>query len=78
MDAPHGPDPSASEIEEMLRSAEAFAQRWLAPLVVALFWFRLPDVFGPMPNWFGLLAIIGVGVWSLLALKHFEHMKTCT
>ncbi len=48
----------------------------LAPLVVALFWFRLPDVFGPMPNWFGLLAIVGVGVWSLLALKQSGLYET--
>jgi TRAP-type mannitol/chloroaromatic compound transport system permease large subunit len=48
----------------------------LAPLVIALFWFRLPDVFGPMPNWFGLLAIVGVGVWSLLALKQSGLYET--
>jgi TRAP-type mannitol/chloroaromatic compound transport system permease large subunit len=48
----------------------------LAPLVIALFWFRLPDVFGPMPSWFGLLAIIGVGIWSLLALKQSGLYET--
>ncbi|WP_332819629.1 acyl-CoA dehydrogenase family protein [Sphingopyxis sp.] len=30
--AHNGTDPSTGEIEEMLRSAEAFAQRWLVPL----------------------------------------------
>jgi TRAP-type mannitol/chloroaromatic compound transport system permease large subunit len=33
-------------------------------------------VFGPMPNWFGLLAIVGVGVWSLLALKQSGLYET--
>ncbi|MEP7348714.1 MAG: hypothetical protein ABI668_02040 [Sphingorhabdus sp.] len=32
--ASHGTDPSTSDIEEILRSAEAFAQRWLSPLNV--------------------------------------------
>jgi TRAP-type mannitol/chloroaromatic compound transport system permease large subunit len=48
----------------------------LAPLVIALFWFRLPDVFGPMPNWFGLLAIIGVGIWTVVALKQAGLYET--
>jgi TRAP-type mannitol/chloroaromatic compound transport system permease large subunit len=48
----------------------------LAPLVIALFWFRLPDVFGPMPSWFGLLAVIGVGIWTVLALKQAGLYET--
>ena len=48
----------------------------LAPLVIALFWFRLPDIFGPMPSWFGLLAVIGVGIWTLLALKQSGLYET--
>jgi TRAP-type mannitol/chloroaromatic compound transport system permease large subunit len=48
----------------------------LAPLVIALFWFRLPDVFGPMPSWFGLLAVIGVGIWTVVALKQAGLYET--
>ncbi len=48
----------------------------LAPLIIALFWFRLPDVFGPMPTWFGVLAIVLVGMWSLLALKQSGLYET--
>lgn len=48
----------------------------LAPLFIALLWFRLPDVFGPMPTWFGTLAIVLVGIWSLLALKQSGLYET--
>jgi TRAP-type mannitol/chloroaromatic compound transport system permease large subunit len=48
----------------------------LAPLFIALLWFRLPDVFGPMPTWFGTLAIVLVGLWSLLALKQSGLYET--
>jgi TRAP-type mannitol/chloroaromatic compound transport system permease large subunit len=49
------------------------------PFVVSVVWFRFPEAFGgPVPTWLGLIAIVCVALWSLLALRQsgmFETIK---
>ena len=51
---------------------------WI-PFIASVIWFRFPDFFGgPVPTWFGLLAIVCVGIWALIAVKQaglFETVK---
>ncbi|MGH6609623.1 MAG: TRAP transporter large permease subunit [Burkholderiaceae bacterium] len=46
------------------------------PFVISIFWFRNPQSFGPVPTWFGLIAIIGVAVWCIVALKQVNLFGT--
>jgi TRAP-type mannitol/chloroaromatic compound transport system permease large subunit len=48
------------------------------PFIVSVIWFRLAvgGALPPVPTWFGLLAIIGVGIWSVLALKQVNMLDT--
>jgi TRAP-type mannitol/chloroaromatic compound transport system permease large subunit len=50
---------------------------WI-PFIVSVIWFRfaIGGTVPPVPTWFGLIAIIGVGVWSLLALKESNMLNT--
>jgi TRAP-type mannitol/chloroaromatic compound transport system permease large subunit len=51
---------------------------WI-PFLISVAWFRFPDFFGgPVPTWFGLIAIIGVVIWGMIAVKQvglFETVK---
>jgi len=48
------------------------------PFLASIVWFRLAlgGVVPNVPTWFGLIAIIGVGVWSVLALRQAKLMDT--
>jgi TRAP-type mannitol/chloroaromatic compound transport system permease large subunit len=48
------------------------------PFVISVVWFRLAvaDAAPPVPTWFGLIAIIGIGIWSLLVLKQIGMTNT--
>src|SRR4030095_14778652 len=48
------------------------------PFLASIVWFRLAlgGVVPKVPMWFGLIAIIGVGVWSVLALRQAKLMDT--
>jgi len=50
---------------------------WL-PFLASIVWFRLAvgGAAPKVPTWFGLIAIIGVGVWSVLALRQSKLMDT--
>ena len=51
---------------------------WI-PFFISISWFRFPEFFGgPVPTWFGLIAILGVLIWALIAVKQagmFETVK---
>jgi TRAP-type mannitol/chloroaromatic compound transport system permease large subunit len=51
---------------------------WI-PFFISISWFRFPEFFGgPVPTWFGLIAIVGVLIWGLIAVKQsglFETVK---
>jgi TRAP-type mannitol/chloroaromatic compound transport system permease large subunit len=49
-----------------------------APFVISVVWFRLAvaDAAPPVPTWFGLIAIIGIGIWSLMVLKQVGMADT--
>jgi TRAP-type mannitol/chloroaromatic compound transport system permease large subunit len=51
---------------------------WI-PFFISISWFRFPEFFGgPVPTWLGLLAIVGVLIWGLIAVKQsglFETVK---
>ena len=48
------------------------------PFLASIVWFRLAlaGVVPNVPMWFGLIAIIGVAVWSILALRQAKLMDT--
>ena len=48
------------------------------PFLASIVWFRLAlgGVVPNVPTWFGLIAIIGIGVWSVLALRQAKLMDT--
>jgi TRAP-type mannitol/chloroaromatic compound transport system permease large subunit len=48
------------------------------PFVISVIWFRLAvgGAVPPVPTWFGLIAIVGVAIWSLLALKEGNMVDT--
>ena len=50
---------------------------WL-PFLASIVWFRLAvgGAVPKVPTWFGLVAIIGIGVWSVLALRQSKLMDT--
>jgi TRAP-type mannitol/chloroaromatic compound transport system permease large subunit len=43
---------------------------WL-PFALSILWFRFPSLFGggTVPTWLGVVAMVGVGIWSALALR---------
>jgi TRAP-type mannitol/chloroaromatic compound transport system permease large subunit len=51
---------------------------WI-PFFISISWFRFPEFFGgPVPTWLGLIAIVGVLIWGLIAVKQsglFETVK---
>jgi TRAP-type mannitol/chloroaromatic compound transport system permease large subunit len=51
---------------------------WI-PFLISIAWFRFPEIFGgPVPTWFGLVAIVGVLVWGMIAVKQaglFDTIK---
>jgi TRAP-type mannitol/chloroaromatic compound transport system permease large subunit len=51
---------------------------WI-PFFISISWFRFPEFFGgPVPTWLGLLAVVGVLIWGLIAVKQsglFETVK---
>jgi TRAP-type mannitol/chloroaromatic compound transport system permease large subunit len=51
---------------------------WI-PFLISIAWFRFPEFFGgPVPTWFGLVAIVGVLVWGMIAVKQaglFDTIK---
>jgi TRAP-type mannitol/chloroaromatic compound transport system permease large subunit len=51
---------------------------WI-PFFISVSWFRFPEFFGgPVPTWLGLIAIVGVLIWGLIAIKQsglFETVK---
>ncbi|HTN49487.1 MAG TPA: TRAP transporter large permease subunit [Burkholderiaceae bacterium] len=48
------------------------------PFLASIVWFRLAlaGVVPSVPTWFGLIAIIGIGIWSILALRQAKLMDT--
>ncbi len=48
---------------------------WL-PFVVSVIWFRYADAFGAVPTWFGVVAIAGVAIWAVLALRESKLLDT--
>ncbi|HET9025843.1 MAG TPA: TRAP transporter large permease subunit, partial [Burkholderiaceae bacterium] len=50
---------------------------WL-PFLASIVWFRLAvaGTAPKVPTWFGLIAIIGIGVWSILALRQAKLLDT--
>ncbi len=50
---------------------------WL-PFLASIVWFRLAvaGAAPQVPTWFGLIAIIGIGAWSILALRQSKLMDT--
>jgi TRAP-type mannitol/chloroaromatic compound transport system permease large subunit len=62
---------------QMRRIVLVWVPLWL-PFLASIVWFRLAlsDVVPSVPTWFGLIAIIGIGVWSVLALRHAKLMDT--
>ena len=50
---------------------------WL-PFLASIVWFRLAvgGAAPQVPTWFGLIAIIGIGAWSVLALRQSKLMDT--
>jgi TRAP-type mannitol/chloroaromatic compound transport system permease large subunit len=48
---------------------------WI-PLVISVVWFRYADIFGPVPTWFGLVAIIGIGLFTVLAVREAKLLET--
>jgi TRAP-type mannitol/chloroaromatic compound transport system permease large subunit len=42
---------------------------WI-PFFISVTWFRFPEFFGgPVPTWLGLIAIVGVLIWAMIAVK---------
>jgi TRAP-type mannitol/chloroaromatic compound transport system permease large subunit len=50
---------------------------WM-PFLASIVWFRLAvaGAAPAVPTWFGLIAIIGIGVWSVLALRQSKLLDT--
>jgi TRAP-type mannitol/chloroaromatic compound transport system permease large subunit len=50
---------------------------WI-PFLASIVWFRLAvaGAAPKVPTWFGLIAIIGIGIWSVLALRQSKLMDT--
>jgi TRAP-type mannitol/chloroaromatic compound transport system permease large subunit len=50
---------------------------WI-PFLASIVWFRLAVAGNApqVPTWFGLIAILGIGVWSILALSQSKMMET--
>ncbi len=49
-----------------------------APFLISIVWFRLSigGALPPVPTWFGTVAIVGIGIWSVLALKQVNLLGT--
>ena len=63
--------------DRMRRIVLVWVPLWL-PFLASIVWFRLAvaGVAPQVPTWFGLIAIIGIGVWSVLALRQSKLMDT--
>jgi TRAP-type mannitol/chloroaromatic compound transport system permease large subunit len=50
---------------------------WI-PFLASIVWFRLAAAGNApqVPTWFGLIAILGIGAWSILALSQSKMMET--
>jgi TRAP-type mannitol/chloroaromatic compound transport system permease large subunit len=48
---------------------------WI-PFLVSVIWFRYGDAFGAVPTWFGVIAIAGVAIWAVLALREAKLLDT--
>jgi TRAP-type mannitol/chloroaromatic compound transport system permease large subunit len=64
--------------EHIRRALLIWIPLWI-PFFISVSWFRFPEFFGgPVPTWFGLLAIFCVAIWSLIAVKQagiFDTVK---
>ncbi len=62
--------------EKMRRALLVWVPLWL-PFVASVIWFRWgQSTLGPVPMWFGVLAIAGVAVWSVLVLRQAGLYET--
>jgi TRAP-type mannitol/chloroaromatic compound transport system permease large subunit len=63
--------------DRMRRIVLVWVPLWV-PFLASIVWFRLAieGVVPNVPTWFGLIAIIGIGVWSILALRQSKLMDT--
>ncbi|MGB3428532.1 MAG: TRAP transporter large permease subunit, partial [Burkholderiaceae bacterium] len=63
--------------ERMRRLLLVWVPLWI-PFLASIVWFRLAlgGAAPPVPTWFGLIAIIGIGVWSVLALRQSKLLNT--
>ena len=48
---------------------------WI-PFLVSVIWFRYRRRLGMVPTWFGVLAIAGVAIWAVLALRESKLLDT--
>jgi TRAP-type mannitol/chloroaromatic compound transport system permease large subunit len=63
--------------DRMRRIVLVWVPLWV-PFLASIVWFRLAlaGAAPAVPTWFGLVAIIGIGVWSILALRHSKMLET--
>jgi TRAP-type mannitol/chloroaromatic compound transport system permease large subunit len=62
---------------QMRKALLVWVPLW-APFLASLVWFRLnlAGVAPPVPTWFGLVAIIGIALWSIIALRQAKLLDT--
>jgi len=61
--------------ERIRRTLVLWIPLWM-PFIASIVWFRYGTDFGPVPTWFGVLAMAGVGLWCFLTLKEAKLLDT--